>query len=206
MNTKKKNSFATTLKQVRLACGMTMREFAEETGIALSSLVEYEAGRRLPRGDTVKQMADKLHTSPASLIAPLPSDDLSLHSCLDYISRYIQSMHPDTRASANHALDLLLLTAKTSDDLFFMEAHAAPPENPSAQFRYILQEARSSSPVYGILVEELRDGVWSAAAVFAPFSNDRLAVLNIVFSANELQLPPDQFFSDVFPDFLPLHS
>lgn len=203
MNTK--NSFATTLKQVREARGMTMREFSEEAGIALSSLVEYEAGRRLPRGDTVKQMADKLHTSPVSLIAPFSSDDLSLHSCLDYISRYIQSMHPDTRASANHALELLLLAAKTSENLFFMEAHATPPENPSARFRYILQESRSSSPAYGILVEELQDSVWSARASFAPFSNDRLAVLHIVFSANELQLPPDQFFSDVFPVFLPLH-
>lgn len=148
MNTK--NSFATTLKQVREARGMTMRAFSEEVGIALSSLVEYEAGRRLPRGDTVKQMADKLHTSPAALISPLSSDDLPLHSCLDCISRYIQSMHPDTRASASHALELFLLAAKTSEDLFFVEAHAAPPENPSAQFRYILQEARSSSPVWYI--------------------------------------------------------
>lgn len=77
MNTK--NSFATALKQVREACGMTMRAFSEEVGITLSSLVEYEAGRRLPRGDTVNRMADKLRTSPVSLIAPLSSDDLSLH-------------------------------------------------------------------------------------------------------------------------------
>lgn len=202
MNTK--NSFAVALKQIREARGMTMRAFSEEVGIALSSLVEYEAGRRLPRGDTVKQMADKLHISPASLISPLASDNLSLHSCLEYISRYIQSMHPNTRASASHALELLLLAVKTSENLFCMEAHIAPPENPSAQFRYVLQETRSSSPAYGILVEELRDGVWSVAASFAPFSNDRLAVLNIVFFANELQLPPDQFFSEVFPDFLPL--
>ena len=100
-------------------------------------------------------------------------------------------MHPNTRASANHALGLLLLAAKTSEDLFFREAHTAPPENPSAQFRYILQEPRSSSSAYGILAEELRDGVWSAGASFAPFPNDRLAALNIAFSANELQLPPE---------------
>ena len=200
-----KNTFATTLRQVREARGMTMREFADEVGIALSSLVEYEAGRRLPRGDTVKQIAEKLHISPASLISSLPSEDLTLNSCLEYISCYIQSMHPNARSSASHALDLFLLAAKNSEELFFMESHAAPPENPSDHFRYALHESRYSSPSYGILVEELRDGIWAASAVFAPFSNDRLAVLNIVFSANELQLPPDRFFSDVFPDFLPLH-
>ena len=197
-----KNSFATTLKQVRIARGMSMQEFPEEAGIALSSLVGYEAGRRLPRGDTVEQIAARLHISPASLISVFPSDDLGLRPCLEYISSYIQSMHPNTRTSAGHALDLLLLAARTSADLFSMESHAAPPEDPSAIFRYILHETHPS-PSYGMLVEELRDGVWSAFAVFAPFSRDRLTALQVVFSANALQLPPDRFFSDVLPELLP---
>lgn len=201
MNTK--NSFATTLKQVRETRGMTMREFSEEVGIALSSLVEYEAGRRLPRGDTVKHIAERLHMPPALLISAFPSDNLNLHSCLEYISCYIRSMHPNTRASANHALELFLLASKTSEELFFMESHATPPEDRSVRFRYTLHETHSS-PSYGMLVEELRDGIWSTTAVFAPFSSDRLAALQVVFSANELQLPPDKFFSDVLPDFLPL--
>lgn len=195
------NSFAAALKKERKARGMTMRKFAKMLDISLSSLIEYESGRRLPRAGTVKHIAQKLHTSPAALVSDLPADGQSLHSCFEYISRYIQSLHPNTRASAKHALDMLLLAVKTSENLFFMENHAAPPEDPSAQFRYTLHETPSSPTPYGILVEELRDGAWSAAAAFAPFSNDRLAVLNIVYSANELQLPPDKFFSDVFPDF-----
>ena len=112
MNTN--NNFAATLKQVRKVRGMTMREFAAEVGIALSSLAEYEAGRRLPRGDTVKLITERLHMSPALLISASPSGDLTLHSCLEYISRYIQSMHPNTSASANHALALFLLASNTS--------------------------------------------------------------------------------------------
>ena len=196
--------FSATLKRERMNRGMSMREFSDEIGIALSSLQEYEAGRRIPRGDTIAQIAEKLHTSPAALVSDLPAANLSLRDPLIELSRKIQSLHPYARVSAQHALDLLLLAFRTSDDLFFQEAHSAPPPNPSARFRYILYESNSllfPSPAYGILVEELLDDGWSTTANFAPFSNDRLAVLNICFSANDLQLPPAQFFSDFFPRF-----
>ncbi len=150
--------FSATLKRERMNRGMSMREFSDEIGIALSSLQEYEAGRRIPRGDTIAQIAEKLHTSPAALVSDLPAANLSLHDSLFDLSHKIQSLHPCARVSAQHALDLLLLAARTSDDLFFQETHSARTENPSARFRYILHESNSllfPSPAYGILVEEL---------------------------------------------------
>ena len=86
------NSFAAALKKERKARGMTMRKFAKILDISLSSLIEYESGRRLPRAGTVKHIAQKLHISPAALVSELPSDGQSLHSCFEYISRYIQSL------------------------------------------------------------------------------------------------------------------
>lgn len=201
------DNFAATLKQERENRGMSMREFSDELGIALSSLVEYEAGRRIPRGNTIEHIAVKLRRSPASLISDLPLDGQTFHVCLDSLSLKIQTLHPSIRVFAKHALDLLALAFQTSDERFSLEKRAALLEDPNAQFRYVLHESNSPLPLtpsYGILVEELRDGIRIASAVFAPFSNDRLAVLNMIFSANEMQLPPDQFFSDVYPAFLPL--
>lgn len=197
-----KNIFATTIKQIRKSLGMSLREFSDEIGIALSSLTEYESGNRLPRWGTVVQIAEKLHRSPSSLVSGVSSDDMALHSCLEVLSLYVQTMHPDTRASAEHALKLFRLALKTSENLFSMESQAAPPEDSSARFRYELHETLTSSPRYGILVRELREGNWFSTAVFAPFSDDRLTVQNIVLSANKLQLPPDEFFSLSFHEFL----
>lgn len=200
-------NFSTTLRRLREIRGMSMREFSEELGIALSSLEEYEAGRRLPRGDTLVLIADKLHIPLASLISDLPSADPSLQMCLDCAEPLIQALHPYARASAQCALALLRSSIRISDEQFFLESRAAPPENPSARFRYKLHESRGicpSTPSYGILVEELLDGNYSTSAAFAPFSDDRILALQIAFTANELQLPPSQFFSEVFPNFFPL--
>ena len=197
------NYFSTTIKQIRLYMGMSMREFSEEIGIALSSLVEYEAGRRIPRGDTISHIAKRLNIPPSALISPLPFASQQASSCLDALAFHVQSLHPDTRTSAEYALKLLHSAFQRSDDLFFWESHPAPPENPHDCFRYRLHEFHCPPPVYGILVDERRNDDWTTMASFAPFSDDRLAVLNAVFFANRLQLPPDQFFSDVFHEFFP---
>lgn len=59
--------FSATLKHQRLLRSMSMREFSEERGIALSSLDEYDAGRRIPRSATIELIAEKLRISPAPL-------------------------------------------------------------------------------------------------------------------------------------------
>lgn len=184
-----------------------MREFSKELGISLSSLENYEAGSQPPRSDTIELIAQKLHISPAMLISNLPPADQSLLACLDNISDKIQTLHPSARSTAKHALDLLLFAVRSSEESFFLESHAAPLEKTTDRFRYILHESQSllpSTPSYGILVEELLDGIWTATSLFAPFSNDRTLALHIVFTANELQLPPSQFFSEVFHDFFPI--
>ena len=140
----------------------------------------------LPKGDTVKQIAEKLHISPAARISALPSDDLTLHYCLECISRYTCTQASERPPTMPLICSILL--QKPLKTFFFMERHTTPPLGPSTHFRYILHEARSPTPPYGILVEELRDGVWAAFAVFAPFSSDRLADLNVIFSTNQLQL------------------
>lgn len=201
------NTFAARLKQERERRGMSMREFSEEIGIALSSLAEYEAGRRIPRGDTIAYIAKKLRISPASLISDAPPEDQTFRSCLDSLSLKIHTLHPSTRASAKCALDQLFLALQMSDELFLLEKRIVPAEPQTAPFRYVLHESSSltsSAPLYGILVEELRDDVWTASAMIAPFSSDRIAVLNVISSANTLHLPPDRFFSDAFPAFFPL--
>ncbi len=197
-----KENFAATLKTLRLSRDMSMKAFSEELGIALSSLVEYEAGRRMPRGDTIHHMAERLHIPASALISGSSSADQTVISCLDQLTLKIESLHPHARPSAQHALALLRSAFRNSEDLFFLESRDARPENPNDRFRYHLHESRCPPPIYGMLAEERRDEGWAAIAAFAPFSDDRLAVLNIVFTANELQLPPEQFFSDVFPEFI----
>lgn len=199
-----KKAFAAALKQARKDLGMNMKEFSEELGIALSSLEEYEAARRMPRTDTVEQIANKLHRSPISLISDLPCGDQQLHCCFDYLSCKIRRLHPAARNSARNALDQLFLTFQISDKYFLLET--AQPEKRGARYRYLLYEPAyflSGAPVYGILAEELRDNVRAPSALITPFSSDRIAVLHIVSSANEMQLPPGEFFSDVFPNFFP---
>lgn len=198
------NNFSTTIKRIRLLKGMSMREFSEEIGIALSSLVEYEAGRRIPRGDTISHISERLNIPPSALISPAFSTDQSVPACLDTLALRAQSLHPHARASAIRAIQLLRSAFQYSEELFFMESRSARPENPNDRFRYRLHEFQCPPPVCGMLVDERKDDVWTTIASLAPFSDDRLAVLNAVYAANELQLPPNQFFSDVFHEFFPV--
>lgn len=198
-----KENFAAALKALRLKRHMSMREFSSEMGISLSSLAEYESGRRMPRGDTLELMAERLHIPPSALVSEASSADQSVTSCLDQLALAIENLHPHVKLSARYALRLLRTAFRNSEELFLLEARDTPPEDSDRRFRYRLYEPQCEPFAYGILAEERAGGDWATAASFAPFSGDRLAVLQIVLTANELQLPPQQFFSDVLPDLMP---
>ncbi len=47
---------ATTIAQARERAGLTQRELAERSGTSAAAICEYEAGRRVPRVDTLERI------------------------------------------------------------------------------------------------------------------------------------------------------
>lgn len=57
-----------TVKKRREACGLTMRELAERSGLGFDSIASLETGRRLPSLQTLDGLAVALSTSAADLL------------------------------------------------------------------------------------------------------------------------------------------
>lgn len=47
-----------TIKQARIDAGLTVRALAEKIGSCPSTITEIEAGRKVPRADTLRKIAD----------------------------------------------------------------------------------------------------------------------------------------------------
>lgn len=64
-----KNNIAAKMKAIMAEKDATVVEFAQELGIARSSLQEYLKETSNPRTDTIELIAEKLEISPAELIS-----------------------------------------------------------------------------------------------------------------------------------------
>ncbi len=60
--------FGRHLTNLRKMAGMTRTEFARECGVALSSMQNYENGRRSPQAEVIVTMAKVLHVSTDELL------------------------------------------------------------------------------------------------------------------------------------------
>jgi predicted ATPase/DNA-binding XRE family transcriptional regulator len=73
------SSFARSLRQHRLACGLTQEELAERAGVSARAVSDLERGlKRAPRASTVRLLAEALHLSreqAATLLAAAQSGD-----------------------------------------------------------------------------------------------------------------------------------
>lgn len=54
---------AITLKAARVNAGLTQKEAAEKLGIALDTLINYEAGRTFPAVPTIQKIESLYHVS-----------------------------------------------------------------------------------------------------------------------------------------------
>lgn len=57
-----------TLRETRLAAGLTQKEIAEKVGICYQAYAHYESGRREPSLSTVLELARVLNISVESLV------------------------------------------------------------------------------------------------------------------------------------------
>lgn len=58
----------TRIEAARRAAGLTQEELAEKVGITVSAVANYENGRRRPRADILKRIAQALNVSMENLI------------------------------------------------------------------------------------------------------------------------------------------
>lgn len=63
-----KTIFGKRLHEIRTRKGIKLGELARRTGLSQQSLRRYEAGRSLPRANTVFKLADALETSVPNLM------------------------------------------------------------------------------------------------------------------------------------------
>lgn len=63
--------FCDQLKAARTRARLTQKQLAEKLGLSPTSLVNYEAGKRVPDVETAVRMAEALHVDIADFLAPL---------------------------------------------------------------------------------------------------------------------------------------
>lgn len=85
------NNIALSLKQYLLRSNMTREDFADNLGVAKSSLQSYLNGTGNPRADTIEQIADKLNITVAELISEEPYY-LQDHSYHPALAKLVQDM------------------------------------------------------------------------------------------------------------------
>jgi transcriptional regulator with XRE-family HTH domain len=59
------------LRTARAAAGLSQQALAEAVDVHVNTVVEWEAGRQVPRVDTVAALAQALHVTPPDLLAPI---------------------------------------------------------------------------------------------------------------------------------------
>jgi transcriptional regulator with XRE-family HTH domain len=66
------------LRAAREAANLTRGALAEAAGVHVSSIGEWEAGRQVPRVETVAALARALRIEPSALLEPIEGDALTL--------------------------------------------------------------------------------------------------------------------------------
>ena len=193
--------FAARIKRERNRKGQTMAEFSRELGISLSSLEEYESGRRTPRVDTLALIAKRLEIPLVELFLGEGISDVSTRLYLDELSLQVDSLDGSARRIGEEALNVLRGAFGLSDGLRG-EERKTPEE--LGRYRYTLltlREPARRQNAYGLLAQEYCDGQWLNVAAVAPFSADRNKVHEIAEKCSALQLSPIHIL-DVVMDFL----
>lgn len=185
--------FAARLKRERIREGRTMADFSREVGISLSSLEEYEGGRRIPRVDTLELIAKRLGIPLAELLMEDGVSDAAAGMYLDRLSLQVGSLEEPARRIGEDALNLLRDAFHLSEKLRAEEGGGEPEKGRQDRYCYTvltLEEPWRRQKTYGLLAKERFDERWINVAVVAPFSDDRKKVLQIAEKCSALQLSP----------------
>ena len=201
-----KNIIATLEREMEKR-GVSYVGLSSETGIPRTTLHGYLKGTSHPRSDSLEELAEKLGISLAELVSgdEYPRTGIS---CLDQVLAELPALHPQIVPIARETVSMLQTLFHLSDTLYDLDRQISDTQTPEETYRYCLHELRDSPccpPSYGILVKRRRGDGWSTAAVVAPFSNDRAAVLRLMDLCARLQLSPEHLL-DVVQDFLTLQA
>lgn len=99
-------TIAENLKRCRKAKKLTQRQVWEAAGVSKSSYVSYEAGKAIPAGDTIVELAKVLGTSTDELL--LDEQERSVSEDIAPILRRFDALPPDVRNQARIALKGIL--------------------------------------------------------------------------------------------------
>lgn len=184
--------------------GMNYAKFSKEIGIPRTTLQGYLKGTSHPRTDSLEELADRLGLSPAELVSgeeyPAPTGIPSI----DQILEEIPALHPHVLPFARQLVSMLKAIFQMSEDLYGNDRPNAETLCQNPAYKYCLHELRDPfrrALSYGILVKECSQERWFTVAVIAPFSSDKVAVLNLIDRCTKLQLSPEHLL-DVVQDFL----
>lgn len=64
------NNIGQNIKIVRSQANLKQRELAEKLGVSEAMICQWETGKRIPKKETIKKIADGLGVSPSDLIGP----------------------------------------------------------------------------------------------------------------------------------------
>ena len=105
------------IKEYREINNLTLSDMEAKTGIPSQTLNRYELGQRMPKSDTVTQIAEKLNINPLWLfgydedITPLPKKELK-DKAVDMLLKNIAQLTPENRDKLADYLALLLQSQK----------------------------------------------------------------------------------------------
>ncbi|HUM84137.1 MAG TPA: helix-turn-helix transcriptional regulator [Lachnospiraceae bacterium] len=71
-----RKEFGGRLRHFRQNAGMTQKELAEKSGLAVESICKYEQGRRLPKPENMKNLAAALQMPPEDLAGKMKHPSL----------------------------------------------------------------------------------------------------------------------------------
>lgn len=92
-------TFSENLKQIRINKGFSQKEIAERLGVSQPSYAQYENGKRNPKLETVRKIADALGVYISDLIV-----DWKQYGSSEYAQDIINDITQDVISSAEEAV------------------------------------------------------------------------------------------------------
>lgn len=119
------NNIGQNIKLVRLQANLKQRELAKKLGVSEAMICQWETGKRIPKKETIKKIADGLGVHPSELIGPewfdmeLGTEKLEelregvaqLHSFEQYLKSLGYSISYEGSADAEYT-DVILIKGK----------------------------------------------------------------------------------------------
>lgn len=170
-------SLGARIKKARTDAGMTQKELAQQVGVPYQTLQFWENGKRKPKIENIRKIADALNTSWYVLLGE--EDDLQgLVKAVDSVEYDPAKERPMVDVDGN----LYLQDLKTLDDLKdqqFRKDHAGHKDSSHLQIANIERKRRYLDELFFCLNDNGQDLLAEMAKAICMLDNYRISVFSL---------------------------